>query len=120
LPVKFSCVFDVPYQKGIFDPYIKDAETFLRKQKHVPSLLENLPRYFEMVIASYDDIVSGKHETTYRIFDETGVTKQLSIADDIIAHYPMFWRSGLFISEDVYAILKPCIDGDYFHVSEVR
>lgn len=116
LQVRYARLFSVPYEKGTLPrASIRDVTTILARYPDEPGLHATIPSYYEMIVPVAQTIFAGakKHrEAEVRLPD--GRVYSIPVSSRISTSHPIYWDSGLMIADDVFGIMEPYLDFDYF------
>jgi hypothetical protein len=130
-PVQFKRLVDVNYQKGDdswFDEWgelgSKAPEEILRTQPDVPEFHDRIGAFFEVQTYRLNDIVN-RYPSAKEITIETGTpplhnTEVIRLSPELLTDYPMVWWSDIIVNPEVFDILDPHLDRDFFVVRRYK
>ncbi|SRR5260370_26925755 len=128
-PVIFTKLVDYPYRAGDFSFYedntpqvFAHAGKFLNRLPDVPELHKRAGKYFEMIVPRLQDIAPRYDDTTDFKIQVPGSAlyeRTAALSKTLLRDYPAVWKGYNIFSEEVFAVLKPHIDWDYFAVVEI-
>lgn len=128
LPVTFASLFEIRYAKGDMWWYEhgqhQDPTEFARKAPNKRHKFDPVPDYFEVIAVRYQD-VQVNLDKCHR-FRLTPVRSDLAedadfrASDSLFDQCPVIWNGFTIIAENVFRILEPHLDRDFFSVSEAQ
>jgi hypothetical protein len=124
VPVVFKRLVDVEYKTGDMSWQsqwgTRDPNSLLRELPEADVTKRNIGTFYEMLTYRLND-VSGQYPTAASIVIEQRtppmqVTEDISISKEMLADYPSLWWGSVIMSEELFAVLDPHLDRDFFIV----
>jgi len=116
LEVKYEKLFWTPYEKGRFDhEAFEDEDELLGREKHDPSLTEDIGRYFEVIVARLSDVAQHFDGLVPVRLNRPGRHPvDVEVSDKLLEEHPMLWWHGILLAGPAAEIVLPHLDQDYF------
>jgi hypothetical protein len=124
-PVQFKRLVDIQWQKGDMSYETKwnhprDPLDLLRRLPDVRKFHRQIGTFFEVQTYRWQDIVGG-YPSAREITVEQGTpplpeTEVIRVSSEMLRDFPMFKRKAIFVHPDIFDILDPHLDRDFFLV----
>jgi len=120
LKVKYSKLFRLPYLKDKLN-YQVCADKMARNQTHHHDLECSIGEYFEVIVPMYDAIKNDFDEKKRFVISGYDIsTVEIYVSERMFKEYPLFWESGIFMSEEAFKMAEFALDRDYFGCVEIN
>ena len=129
LPVGFASLFDVKYKKGDASWYDEgmmpgDPDEFARNAPDERARFEPIPEFFEVLSERYQD-VHDKFDDRKRfrlkaVSSNFRPRAEFEASDEMFKLHPIIWNRFTIVSEEVFEVIEPHIDRDFFSVNEAQ
>lgn len=118
--VDFEKLFFYQYEKNA-SIYPSSAEKIIKKQKHDPSFVTSIGKYYELIVPMYDDIkdmFDGKETFIISGYDIS--TVEVEISKDMFKQYPIFWEDSIFINIETFKLIESYLNKDFFECVKIE